>query len=51
MVPMLREITISKSNGLIEHRIITGDAKPIRKAPHQEPFLLRKKWNIRFRKC
>jgi hypothetical protein len=27
---------------LIEHRIITGDAKPIRKAPYRVPFALKK---------
>jgi len=30
-----------KSTDLIEHRIVTGDAKPIRKAPYRVPFSLR----------
>jgi hypothetical protein len=31
-----------KGTDLIEHRIITGDAKPIRKAPYRVPFALKK---------
>ena len=31
-----------KGTDLIEHRIVTGDAKPIRKAPYRVPFALRK---------
>jgi hypothetical protein len=30
-----------KGTDLVEHRIITGDAKPIRKAPYRVPFALR----------
>jgi hypothetical protein len=30
-----------KGTDLIEHRIITGDAKPIRKAPYRVPYALR----------
>jgi hypothetical protein len=30
-----------KGTDLIEHRIVTGDAKPIRKAPYRVPFALR----------
>jgi hypothetical protein len=32
-----------KGTDLIEHRIITGDAKPIRNAPYRIPFALKKK--------
>jgi hypothetical protein len=31
-----------KGTDLIELRIITGDAKPIRKAPYRVPFALKK---------
>jgi hypothetical protein len=31
-----------KGTDLIEHRIITGDTKPIRKAPYRVPFALKK---------
>jgi hypothetical protein len=30
---------------LVEHRIVTGDAKPIRKPPYRVPFALRKELN------
>ena len=30
---------------VVEHRIITGDAKPIRKPPYRVPFALRKEMN------
>ena len=30
-----------KGTDLVEHRIITGDAKPIRKAPYRVPYALR----------
>jgi hypothetical protein len=30
-----------KGTDLVEHRIVTGDAKPIRKAPYRVPFALR----------
>jgi hypothetical protein len=30
-----------KGNGLVEHRIITGDAKPIRNASYRAPYALR----------
>jgi len=29
-----------KGTDLVEHRIVTGDAKPIRKAPYRVPFAL-----------
>jgi hypothetical protein len=31
-----------KGTDLVEHRIVTGNAKPIRKAPYRVPFSLRK---------
>jgi hypothetical protein len=30
-----------KGTDLVEHQIVTGDAKPIRKAPYRVPFALR----------
>jgi hypothetical protein len=51
MVPGLRKYRrvfhVEESNDfrgtdLIEHRIVTGDAKPIRKLPYGVPFVLRK---------
>jgi hypothetical protein len=35
------EETEFKSTDLVEHRIITGDAKTIRKAPYRVPYALR----------
>jgi hypothetical protein len=31
-----------KCTDLVEHRIVTGDVKPIRKSPFRVPFALRK---------
>ena len=36
---------------LVEHIIVTGDAKPIRKTPYRVHLPSEKKWNIRFRIC
>jgi hypothetical protein len=37
-----------KGTDLVEHRIITGDAKPIRKAPYRVPFALKKEMEYQF---
>jgi hypothetical protein len=35
------EVAEFKGTDLVEHRIITGDARPIRKAPYRVPYALR----------
>ena len=38
-----------KGTDLVEHRIITGDAKPVRKAPYRVPYALREEMETEVR--
>jgi len=38
-----------KGTDLVEHRIITGDAKPVRKAPYRVPYALREEMETQVR--
>ena len=38
-----------KGSNLVEHRIVTGDAKPTRKAPYSVPFALREEMESQVR--
>jgi hypothetical protein len=43
------EVAEFKGTELVEHRIITGDARPIRKAPYSVPYALREEMEGQFR--
>ena len=38
-----------KGTDLVEHRIITGDAKPVRKSPYRVPYALREEMETQVR--
>ena len=40
-----------RGTDLVEHKIVTGNAKPVRKPPYRVPFALRKEMEDRFRIC
>ena len=40
-----------RGTDLAEHKIVTGNAKPIRKPPYRLPFALERKWKIRLILC